>query len=62
MKTTLTSLKRKPGMLKVIEIEYNFLQEVEIYTVKDGSSYRCFVNKDYFILNEESYGLLTKPV
>jgi hypothetical protein len=49
-------------LFKAIGIEYNFLQEDVIYAVKGGSSYRFYVNKDYFILNEENYGLLTKPV
>jgi hypothetical protein len=51
-----------PELLQAIGIKYDFLQNDVIYALKGGSSYRFFVDEDYFILNEENYGLLTKPV
>jgi hypothetical protein len=51
-----------PVLLQAIGIKYEFLQDDVIYALTGRSSYRFFVDKDYFILNEENYGLLTKPV
>ncbi|WP_175988784.1 hypothetical protein [Bacillus sp. Marseille-Q1617] len=49
-------------LLKGAGIEVKYLQEGVIYVTDGGHSYRFYIDKDYFILNEESYGLLTKPV
>jgi hypothetical protein len=49
-------------LLQAAGIEYKYLQEDVIYATERGNSYRFYIDKDYFILNEENYGLLTKPV
>ncbi|MGR3763743.1 hypothetical protein [Rossellomorea sp. NS-SX7] len=49
-------------VLQAAGIEFKYLQEGIIYSIKGGNSYRFFIDKDYFIINEENYGLLTKPV
>ncbi|TMU87897.1 hypothetical protein FGG79_07245 [Bacillus sp. BHET2] len=51
-----------PEAVKGLGIEIKELQPGVFFASKNGNTFRFYVNEDYFIYNEENYGLLIKPV
>ena len=51
-----------PEAVKGLGLEIKELQPGVFFASKDGNTFRFYVNEDYFIYNEENYGLLIKPI
>jgi hypothetical protein len=51
-----------PEAVKALGIEVKELEPGVYFTTVNGNTLRFYVNEDYFIYNEENYGLLVKPV
>ncbi|PFA68932.1 hypothetical protein CN378_05475 [Bacillus sp. AFS015802] len=51
-----------PETVKALGLEVKELGPGVYFTAINGNTLRFYVNEDYFIYNEENYGLLIKPV
>ncbi|MCR8848526.1 hypothetical protein NQ095_08940 [Rossellomorea sp. SC111] len=51
-----------PEAVEALGIEMEELQPGVYFTSVEGNTLRFYINEDYFIYNEENYGLLGKPV
>ncbi|WP_374056577.1 hypothetical protein [Rossellomorea sp. FM04394] len=51
-----------PQAVKALGLNIKEIQPNVFFTSMNGNTFRFYVNEDYFIYNEENYGLLTKPV
>ncbi|OXS63369.1 hypothetical protein B0G93_103197 [Bacillus sp. V-88] len=51
-----------PEAVEAMGIEMKELQPGVFFTSVEGNTLRFYMNEDYFIYNEENYGLLGKPV
>ncbi|MCA0148752.1 hypothetical protein LCD52_08050 [Rossellomorea vietnamensis] len=51
-----------PEAVEAMGIEMKELQPGVYFTTVEGNTLRFYLNEDYFIYNEENYGLLGKPV
>ncbi|BCB03237.1 hypothetical protein [Bacillus sp. KH172YL63] len=51
-----------PQALKALGMDYEELETGVYFMSMDGNTFRFYVDEDYFIYNEENYGLLVKPV
>ncbi|NMH71302.1 hypothetical protein HF072_21165 [Bacillus sp. RO3] len=51
-----------PQAVEALGLSVNELQPNVFYTTMNGNTFRFYVNEDYFIYNEENYGLLMNPV
>ncbi|WP_064093820.1 hypothetical protein [Rossellomorea aquimaris] len=48
--------------LDSLGLDVKKIEENVFFTSLDGNTFRFYINQDYFIYNEENYGLLMKPV
>ncbi len=48
--------------LQSLGYDMNELEDKAILVTRDGNTYRFYSDQEYFIYNEENYGLLSKPV
>ncbi|MGM0851667.1 MAG: hypothetical protein ACQEWI_03475 [Bacillota bacterium] len=51
-----------PQAVKALGLEIKEIEPNVFFTSLNGNTFRFYVNEDYFIYNEENYGLLTNPV
>ncbi|WP_406687319.1 hypothetical protein [Rossellomorea vietnamensis] len=51
-----------PEAVEAMGLEIKELQPGVYFTTVEGNTLRFYLNEDYFIYNEENYGLLGKPV
>ncbi|MFC7784487.1 MULTISPECIES: hypothetical protein [unclassified Rossellomorea] len=51
-----------PQAVRALGLDIKEIQPNVFFTSINGNTFRFYVNEDYFIYNEENYGLLTKPV
>ncbi|MGM0827063.1 MAG: hypothetical protein ACQEU4_02460 [Bacillota bacterium] len=51
-----------PKAVKALGLDIKEIKPNVFFTSLNGNTFRFYVNEDYFIYNEENYGLLTNPI
>lgn len=51
-----------PQAIKALGMDIKEIKPNVFFTSLNGNTFRFYVNEDYFIYNEENYGLLTNPI
>jgi hypothetical protein len=51
-----------PQSVKALGLDIKEIKPNVFFTSLNGNTFRFYVNEDYFIYNEENYGLLTNPI